>query len=86
MAKPNLSSNLIEWEFTEDEIKQLPGFSPLQRQFLQNELALAAGEKSRLKFDPEHPMLFTQQEAELQGKMGMLEYLLSIKPPAVITI
>ena len=80
MPKLKNDSHFTEYEFTEEELKVLPGFSFEQKQFLQNELAAAVSEKVALTFDPEHPMRFTQQEAEIHGKIGVLKYLLSLNP------
>ena len=80
MPQLKYDSQFIEYEFSEEELKNLPGFSPEQRQFLQNELAAAVSEKVALTFDPEHPLRFTQAEAEIQGKMNVLRYLLSLNP------
>lgn len=80
MPKLRNDSQFVEWEFSEEELKTLPGFSFEQKQFLQNELATAVSEKVALTFDPEHPQQFLQQEAELQGKIGLLKYLLSLNP------
>ena len=80
MPQLKYDSQFIEYEFSEEELKNLPGFSTEQRQFLQNELAAAVSEKVALTFDPEHPLRFTQTEAEIQGKMNVLRYLLSLNP------
>ena len=86
MPKQLLNSQFIEYEFSEEELNTLPGFTLEQRQFLQNELAAAVSEKVALTFDPEHPQLFMQTEAELQGKMNVLKYLLSLNPKLQIEI
>lgn len=66
------------YEFTEDEAKQAVNFTELQRQFIQNEIAIAAESKIALTFDPLNPVSFAQQEAELSGKIGVLSYLLEL--------
>ena len=86
MPKQRNDSQFIEWEFSEAELETLPGFSFEQKQFLQNELAAAVSEKVALTFDPEHPLKFAQQEAELQGKIGLLKYLLALNPKQYPTI
>ena len=80
MPKLKQDSQFIEFEFSEEELKVLPGFTFEQRQFLQSELAAAVSEKVALTYDPEHPQRFMQQEAEVQGKMNVLRYLLSLNP------
>ena len=80
MPKLKPDSQFIEYELSEEDLKVLPGFSVEQKQFLQNELAAAVSEKVALTFDPEHPLRFAQAEAEVQGKMNVLRYLLSLNP------
>jgi hypothetical protein len=61
------------------EYKAGSSFSSEQRAILQNLLSEAAIEKVNLTFDPTNPMKFTQAEAELQGKIGILQYLLDLE-------
>ena len=44
---------------------------------LQNLICDAAEEKLNLKLDPTNPMQFAQREAELQGQIGILKYILA---------
>lgn len=54
-------------------------------QFLQNLLATFAEERLSLTYDGDKPLLFIQQEAELQGKMGIISYLLDCAASQVQT-
>lgn len=65
-----------EWNLTEEEIPFAYQFNDLNLKALQNEIAIAAQEKIALKFDPLNPILFAQQEAELAGKIAILQYLI----------
>lgn len=49
----------------------------LQKQVIQNELARIAELKLGIKFDPQNPVAFAQQEAEFTGQMGILQWLLA---------
>jgi hypothetical protein len=64
------------YSLTEPEERAGSVFSQEQIYVIQNLLANCAAEKIALTFDPTNPQLFIQQEAELQGKIGVLRYLL----------
>lgn len=68
-----------KWDLSTEEQIQATQWTTLQKQFIQTEIAVAAEEKVSLKFDPQNPMLFAQQEAELHGKIGILTYLLELQ-------
>lgn len=74
----NTDSSFIKYNLTPDEFKVGCTFSPEQRAVLQNLISDAAEEKVTLTYDPENPLKFTQVEAELQGKIGILKYLLEL--------
>ena len=61
-----------------EELEQASYFNDFQRMLMQNEIARAAEEKVALKFDPSNPLAFAQREAELQGQMEILEYILNL--------
>lgn len=65
-----------EWGLTDEETPFAYQFNDLNLKALQNEIAIAAQEKLALKFDPLNPILFAQQEAELAGKIAILQYLI----------
>lgn len=72
-----VSNKFTQWELTAVEFKYASSFNDLQRKFIQNEIARAALEKVALTYDAQNPLLFAQREAELQGQIEILEYLLS---------
>lgn len=78
-----LPNTFTLYSFTSEEEIIANTFSEIQLARLRNELALVAQEKVNLKYDPEHPMQFLQQEAELQGKMGVLNYLIQAHEASV---
>jgi len=69
-------NNFSEWNLTDEEIPFAYSFNDLNLKALQNEIAIASQEKISLKFDPLNPIAFAQQEAELAGKIGILQYLI----------
>lgn len=71
-------SILSKYELSEHEEKEGSILTSLQKMVLQNIRADFAEEKIRLKFNSADPFNFAQQEAELQGKIGVIDYLLEI--------
>lgn len=53
-----------------------------QKQCIQNQIAMAAEEKVALTFDPANPLAFAQREAELQGTIKALQYLITLSNAA----
>ena len=80
-----IPNKFSEYSLTPEEQAVACQFSTLQRYFIQNEIAIAANEKISLTFDPQNPLRFAQQEAELAGKIGILEYLLAAHNSAPTT-
>lgn len=74
------------YDLSEDEELSGIQFTDSQRMYMQNLIATAAEEKIRLTFDPEHPYLFIQREAELQGTILTLESLLRQYPDYVANL
>jgi len=69
-----LSSNNIfqSWELSEAEVREGTVLYTLQKQVLQNRLAIAAAERVLLPFSPEN----IQRDAELQGEIRTLRWIL----------
>lgn len=70
-------NSFSQWKLADEEIPFAYMFNDLNVKALQNEIAIAAHEKLALTFDPQNPIRFAQQEAELAGKIGILQYLLA---------
>jgi hypothetical protein len=66
------------YEMTDAEERSGFTLSTLTLQVLQNELALHAENKITLAFDPTNPLLFTQQEAYIRGKIDVLNWIISM--------
>ena len=75
----NPDSSFLSYSLTQQEIVEGSTFNSAQRAVIQNLIAESAEEKVALKYDPQNPMSFVQAEAELQGKIGILKYLLSLE-------
>lgn len=82
MAYLNPVNPFQSWVLSNKETLQGQVLTTLQKQVIQNEIASLANERISVKFDPEHPMLFQQRDAELQGQIGILSYLLEMSNAA----
>jgi len=77
--QPNRKDNLFEsYELTPEEIVTATNFTVLQKAYIQNLLSEAAHGRLNLTYDHEHPEKFLQAEAEKQGEIGVLRFLLTI--------
>jgi hypothetical protein len=70
-------NQFTEWELTDEELPFAYKFNDLNIKALQNEIAIAAQAKIALVFDPNNPIAFAQAEAELAGKIGILQFLVA---------
>lgn len=70
--------------FKLNEQEQLEGalLTVTQKQLIQNYLADTATEKVVLEYDPEHPLLYAQREAGLQGQIAAYRFLLDASDAA----
>lgn len=75
MAK-ELETPFKSYELTASEETAGKIFSIPQKLVLHNLLFTYAMEKLNLKYDPNEPMVFMQTEAELQGQINLLQFLL----------
>jgi hypothetical protein len=67
------SNNLFQsWDLSEQEVKEGTVLYTLQKQVIQNRMAMAAAERVLLPFSPEN----IQRDAELQGEIRTLRWLL----------
>lgn len=81
-------SKLIPNSFTSYELtpqEQLQGsiLNTLQLQVLHNHLADIAEEKLALDYNPEHPLLYAQTEAALNGNIKFINYLIDASEAAL---
>ena len=73
----NPQSLFTTWELTIEERAAGESLQPEQIAVLQNDIAEAAAQKVGLKYDPANPLQFLQKEAELAGRILILQYLLT---------
>lgn len=76
---PSLTSSFLSYNLSSQEVREGSKFTLQQRAVIQNMIADIAEEKITLSFDPEHPLVFQQREAELTGQIGILKYLLDLE-------
>ena len=69
-----LSTTLSMYGLTDEEALQGAILTLVQGAVIQNEIAQVAEEKLALRFDPEHPSLFMQEEAYKSGQIAALKY------------
>lgn len=82
MSTLNLSTSFVSYVMSQDEISIGSVLTTLQKQCIQNQICSLAEQKLALKYTPENPMLFLQQEAELQGQLNALKYLIILSESA----
>ncbi len=82
MATLSSKSMFQSWEMSRQEYLTGSILTTLQIQCIQNQIVQIAHEKTMLKFDPNNVLVYAQQEAELQGKLLALQYLLSLSEEA----
>lgn len=66
----------ISYDLTLEERAAGYSLAPEQELVLQNDIAEAAMQKLSLKYDPTNPQEFLQREAELQGRIMILQYII----------
>jgi len=81
-----LPSTFTRYKLTPEEQTNGQTLTTNNLYVLQNFICDAAEEKLALKFDPEHPMLFAQREAELQGQIGILKLLVELASSSQLSI
>lgn len=69
-------NSFTQYEMTEEETDEAVLLSPLLRMYLQSRMAIIAQEKLNAKFDANNPVRFAQLEAELTGKISIIDELL----------
>jgi len=73
-----LDNEFTRYDLSLDEIQKASVLSEETRAVMQNLLSESATQKLDLVFDPNNPMVFTQEEAYIKGKIDILRYLLSL--------
>ena len=78
MAHLSPESPFQSWILTPKEADNGTILSISQKQCIQNQICLLSIQKNNLEFNPEHPMLFMQTEAEIRGQINALQYLIAL--------
>lgn len=77
MAHLSPYSMFASWVMTPSERDQGTMLTTLQKQCIQNQVCQLAQERNQLKYDPSNPMVFMQRDAELQGQILALQFLIT---------
>ena len=77
MAQLDPGNLFQSWILSESELMLGSILTQPQKQVTQNQIAEAAQKKVALTFNPAEPHKFIQQEAELQGQILALQFLIS---------
>ena len=78
-----IPNSFTSYDLTPDEQLQGSILNTLQLQVIHNHLADYAEQKIALGYDPEHSLLFLQDEASLAGKIDILNYLIDASEAAL---
>lgn len=77
MSNTELTPNsFTSYELADEAVLQGSIFNELQLQVLHNHLASYAEQKIALDYDPEHPLIFAQNEASVKAKIELITYLI----------
>jgi hypothetical protein len=82
MSIPNHQSSFHSWLLTPQERTNGTILTTLQKQCIQNHICNLAEERISLPFTPNDPLTFQQRDAELQGQIGILKYLITLSEEA----
>lgn len=77
-----LPSLFSKFQLTDVELLEGTLLNTNQKAVIQNLLADTVADKILLKFDPDNIAAFQQREAELQGQIGILQYLIATSDEA----
>lgn len=87
MPTPKLNdSTFLQWSFLPEEEISAKIFTSMQKLYLQNERALIAERILGLRYNPEKPMEFLQEDAALRSQLDMFTYLLDASNQAEDTL
>lgn len=75
MSKQILNS-FVSYEFTPRELLEANLLNPLQKQMIQNEMSQVAQQILGLKYLPQDPLSFVQEDSFLKGQLSILQTLL----------
>ena len=85
MAHP-ITNTFTSYKLTEEEQVSGQTLTSNNIMIIQNLVSSIAEEKLGLKFDPLNPMAFAQREAELNGQIGILKFLIELATSSNLSI
>jgi hypothetical protein len=86
LDKRVVTNMFTTYDLSDNDLLQGQVLSELQEACLQNELAALAEEKLNLKYDTVNTLTYLQREAELQGQIGLVTYLVELSRQAKIAL
>ena len=81
-----VNSSFIRYVLTDDELTVGSIFTTLHKQCIQNQIAEAAEQRINIRLDPVNPLLSLQEDAELQGRILALKYLIQLSDSAELQL
>ena len=73
-----IPSTFTQYSLTPEEQQSAQTLTTLNRQHLQNLICDAAEKRIAMTLDPNNPVAYAQEAAELQGQIGILKYLVEL--------
>lgn len=73
-----IPSTFTRYQLQPEEIAAGAQLTNSNQYLIQNLICDAAEERLNLRFDPLNPLAFAQREAELQGQINILKYLVEL--------
>jgi hypothetical protein len=80
------NSSFIRYTLTEDELTVGSILTTLHKQCIQNQIAEAAEQRISIRMDPQNPLQSLQEDAELQGRILALKYLIQLSDSAELQL
>jgi hypothetical protein len=73
-----IPSTFTQYQLTPEELQSAQTLTTLNLQHLQNLICDAAEKRIAMILDPNNPVAYAQEAAELQGQIGILKYLVEL--------
>lgn len=80
------NSSFIRYTLTEDELTVGSILTTLHKQCIQNQITDAAEQAINIRIDPLNPLSALQENAELQGRILALKYLIQLSDSAELQL
>jgi hypothetical protein len=73
-----IPSTFTQYQLTPEEQQSAQTLTTLNLQHMQNLICDAAEKRIAMTLDPNNPVAYAQEAAELQGQIGILKYLVEL--------